>query len=295
MLSDSFPDIVCNDDGLPCRPVGQWSLEKLDYVHRYTGAFLKATKERRSPGKWRSVNFINLCSGPGMCKVDEPLTYAYGSPLIAINQPIKFDHYYFCDNDHDCMTSLESRCSQHNRSMFSFFEGDANEKVKEIVKDLRNQDAVWMNGVWPTMNFAFIDPEGFEIRWTTIEELAKVTKMDLLIYYPQEGIVRQMKKEFESTGHSCIDDYFGTDSWRSIYEKNIGKRATSLTRELIDLYKANLQKLGYENWQFSEPKIMNDRNITIYRLIFASKHELGAKIWKSINSCTPYGQRTLPI
>ena len=74
---------------------------------------------------------------------------------------------------------------------------------------------------------------------------------------------------------------------------NSGKSATSLTRELLDLYKENLQKLGYKNWQFSEPKIMNDRNITIYRLIFASKHELGAKIWKSINDRTPYGQKTL--
>lgn len=70
-------------------------------------------------------------------------------------------------------------------------------------------------------------------------------------------------------------------------------------RTLIDYYKSKLRHLGYvvindSEQLVSEPLVRNTkRNAPLYRLIFASKHSLGNKIWNEVTKKDIYGQEKL--
>jgi three-Cys-motif partner protein len=52
-------------DGLPVRPGGPWTQEKLAYLERYASAFMKAMGPKRAQGKWNRLVYIDLLAGPG--------------------------------------------------------------------------------------------------------------------------------------------------------------------------------------------------------------------------------------
>jgi len=47
-------------DGLPARPSGWWTQEKLGYVERYASAFMVAMHPKRREGKWEQLVYIDL-------------------------------------------------------------------------------------------------------------------------------------------------------------------------------------------------------------------------------------------
>ena len=119
--------------------------------------------------------------------------------------------------------------------------------------------------------------------------------MDLIIYYPEMGINREFAKEIENTENTKIDQFFGGREWRNIYKSYINKEELFLHRKLIDFYKGKLQNIGYIEAKSisdieSEPVIVNSLEAPLYRLIFASKHNLGQEFWNKITAKDPRGQ-----
>lgn len=165
--------------------------------------------------------------------------------------------------------------------------------MDQVVEELRKTE-------WNALNLAFVDPEGLELRWETISKLAMVKRMDLVINYPEYGLRRVMAKVYKESGENKVDLFFGTNEWRNIYEKYRNRTILRVHRELIDLYKSQLQKLGYLDVKLgdeagkNEPLItITGRKIPLYRLIFASKHPLGEKFWHEVTRRDVYGQRQL--
>ena len=74
---------------------------------------------------------------------------------------------------------------------------------------------------------------------------------------------------------TIIDRFFGTREWRSIYEKTNRNGGSVVRRELIDFYLSRLKEMGYVRTLREEKPIKNQRNVQVYTLIFASKHDLG--------------------
>jgi three-Cys-motif partner protein len=185
---------------------------------------------------------------------------------------------------------LIERCSYSsiNERVVTFV-GDANIKVDSIIEQIRD-----IKG----LNLALLDPEGFELKWSTIQKLASISKMDFIIYYPQMGINRDISKEIENEEETKIDQFFGGREWREIYKSYVNREERFLHRKLLDLYKGNLRKIGYKEAKSidevdSEPLIVNSLEAPLYRLIFASKHELGQEFWKKITEKDPRGQMKL--
>jgi three-Cys-motif partner protein len=147
---------------------------------------------------------------------------------------------------------------------------------------------------------ALLDPEGLELEWTTVEALAKMKTMDLIIHYSQNGLTRNLDKYLNMSEDTVIDRFFGDREWRNVYKDASTKRETvGIHRMLIDHYKAKLGKMGYvvindQQQTVREPLIRNtERNAPLYRLIFASKHPLGNKIWNEVTKKNYYGQQNL--
>jgi three-Cys-motif partner protein len=290
--------LLPKDDGLAARPSGEWVKEKLYYVRRYIDAFETAMRDKN----WRRRNFIDLFSGPGKCVIRETNEYLLGSPLLALQTKHPFTHYYFVDFDKDNIDILRKRIGQSEISngRVQLIIGDANNEVDHIVKEISKCDSEYIEGVQSCLNLAFLDPEGLELEWRTVEKLAQLRKMDLIIHYSQNGLTRNLDQAYASEKNTEIDAFFGDRKWRNVYSNALSSRESiGIHRALIDYYKSKLGALGYvvineSQENIHEPLIRNkQRNAPLYRLIFASKHPLGNKIWNEVTKKDIHGQQKL--
>ena len=284
--------LEAQDDSLIMRSSGSWALKKLDYLQRYIDTFITSMRGRR----WRAINYVDLFAGPGKCRVRGSDEICLGSPLIALKAPHPFTHYYFVDLDSDNVSTLRKRCSASPiADRVHCFVGDSNQVVNEIFEHISAIDQEFIRGQWPSLNLAFLDPAGMDLYWETVETLAQINRMDLVIHYPQMGLTRSMPLVFESSEESKVDSFFGGREWREIYRK--WQNRTGLHRKLIDHYKDKLRNLGYIEvlrGDEPEPLMRNEkRKAPLYRLIFASKHPLGHDFWRAVTSRDVHGQRRL--
>jgi hypothetical protein len=81
---------------------------------------------------------------------------------------------------------------------------------------------------YQSLNLAFLDPEGLELRWNTVAKLASLLKMDLIINYPEGGINRMMVNVFQSPEENAVDLFFGAWEWRKIYANYLVGRHTGI-------------------------------------------------------------------
>jgi hypothetical protein len=64
--------------------------------------------------------------------------------------------------------------------------------------------------------------------------------------------------------------------------------------KLIGVFRRQLERrFGYTPGQVRTAPIRNEKNVTLYHLVFASKHSRGDIIWESATRRTPGGQRDL--
>lgn len=281
------------EDTLPTRSAGNWVAQKLDYLARYLDMFI--TSMRTPKQKWRALNYIDLFAGPGKCQSDNGKVHL-GSPLLALTARKPFSHYFFVDLEPANLNALQQRAAATSQfTNCHFYTGDSNVIVHQIVARIQEINGTFIQGAWPCLNLAFLDPEGLELEWTTVATLAQL-RTDLIIHYSQMGLERYMPIAIEKSEETVVDRFFGSREWREIYLKWHNKIGSH--RQLIDFYKNNLKSLGYaeikgdeEGW--NEPLMRNTKNAPLYRLLFASKHELGEKFWRTVNQRDVHGQTRL--
>jgi len=286
--------LLPEDDGLEARPSGDWAKDKLFYVKHYIDTFEKSMRSK----PWRRRIYIDLFAGPGKCIDRETQEYFLGSPLLALATEHPFTDYFFVDKESRDLESLKVRSESLNMSdRIRFLPGDANEKVYDITHEIRKIDGQFIQGAWPSLNLAFLDPEGLELKWSTVAELAEMNRMDLIIHYSQQGIKRMAGRSINSPNETLLDKFFGDALWRDIYAQS-KDYSGGVHRPLIDHYKSKLRNLGYvevkddeEVW--TEPLMKNQKNAPLYRLLFASKSELGIRFWKEITKINRSGQMQL--
>lgn len=144
--------------------------------------------------------------------------------------------------------------------------------------------------VFPSLNLAFLDPEGMELHWETVSKLA-TCRTDMIIYYPQMGITRDAPNEIQLPSPTPIDLFFGDTGWRDIYRRYQQRSETSLHQALLDYYKGKLGAFGYQvEDPLTEPLFRNSKDAPLYRLLFVSKHPLGNKFWADVTRNQPNGQ-----
>ena len=171
--------------------------------------------------------------------------------------------------------------ASERKDLVKVLQGDCNEIVDEIVHEIRMIDSQFIEGKWPSLNLAFLDPEGLELRWETVQKLGKMNRMDLIINFSTSAIIRNAQKFLETGATDSIDLFFGTKDWQQAY-LNAGGDSTRIRRDLLDLYMTRLGKLGYQVIEpdpTNELVFKNSKNAQMYTLLGASKHELGVKFW----------------
>jgi len=275
-------DLVTGSDGLPIREVGAWSKDKHHFLSRYIDAFTTAMA-----GKWAGLGYVDLFSGPGMCKVRDTAEEIEGSPLLALGSPRPFDLFAFADVSTDALSAIQRRFeAKGGPSSPLVYAGDCNERIVDVTRDL------------PTghLYLAFIDPTGLDVHFETIRALTSHRKVDLIISFMDRLDLIRNIDIYHDRASPKLDLFLGASSnWRQRYADLPNRSPENITRMTLDAYREQLGAIGYKH--FGQPKRITGRagaaDTPFYLLLFASKHPLGAKLWNETSKKDRGGQRSL--
>jgi len=276
-------------DGLIARPARIWTREKLTYLTKYATAFMVAMAEKRGPGKWDQLVYLDLLCGPGRDIDTDTDEEFLGSPLIALSIEPQFDHLYLADKDSKNVQALAQRIPSQDKARTTLREGDCNLIVDDVLNSITSR----------TLALAFIDPEGFEVNFATLAKLAR-RRIDLLYLFPSGIGVRRNLRNFLALNDSPMDKFWGGKDWRDLPEARRAagtsqdERPEKILKSLVSAFRQKLTGVGFTHQDEAAPLFTNMKNAQMYHLLFLSHNEIGLKIWRGIKKIPPGGQRSLP-
>ena len=150
------------------------------------------------------------------------------------------------------------------------FNADANRVVADLLAPVPRRAPA----------FAFLDPEGSELEWPTVEAIAdhkrgqSPYKIEQLILFPTDmGFVRLAPDHPE-----LVTRIYGHDRWKEVYERRAAGKITAeqARGEYVRLYAEGLTKLGYET--VLDRQITKANGSPMYFLIFGTDNAAGEKI-----------------
>ncbi len=234
---------------MPPRSVGEWTKDKLLVLERYLPGYLQATK--------RAIDrvYVDAFCGPGTNKVEETGEEIPGSPLIGLasqaQNGTKFTKYFFIDNNQQNIDELRSHVTRSGlESQCSLIRGDVNEVLPRVIGGLHKRA--------PT--FVFLDTQGIEPHWSTIQAIAD-WRVEFLINFPL-GMAINRNPDSRRTL-----EYFGTEECLPL----LHLQGTTKVRGLSDFYKRRLTELGFVRTTEDDRLIKTQMNQALYYLIFVSK------------------------
>ncbi len=261
-------------DGLPVLVQGSWSQDKLYFVSYFSSLFNGGMKKF-----WATRAYVDLFAGPGLCKERGSGTEFAGSPLIALNCKTPFTHLYCNDINSDYTNALAARQRRlHPQANIEYFNLDCNQAAGEIAGRIPSG----------ALTLAFIDPWNYELNFDSLTYLAKRPATDLIMTFHTGAIKRNAHQQI-----AAVDAFLGDKAWRTRYIESQTNVSNPPTTVLIDTFRNRLRsKLGYTH--FGDPmSIKNSTGLTIFYLLFASKHPRGLDFWEKSSKKQRSGQRVM--
>ncbi|MCK9404404.1 MAG: three-Cys-motif partner protein TcmP [Chitinophagaceae bacterium] len=284
---DSICQVTASEfDNYPVRCVGEWAKEKIHFLTRYFDIFAKGMAY-----KWEgNINYIEICSGPGIC-IDRSTRKELLGTALSIAQLPSFDKLFkavFIDINQDIVDNLNSRFEMYGKSgkAIACF-GDYTQPDQLLSMIRGHISAIGLNLV-------FFDPVDCSVPFNTIVEIKKRLKnCDLIInvFYGLDPR-RWLGMAFENPEGALFKKYarfLGADSFLFDPEVRTLHQAGNhdeVHRRFIDFYKAQLRSIGFE--YFAHEPIRN-----YYEMLFASSNERGIDFWKKITKVEEDGQKRL--
>lgn len=270
-------------DGLLAREAGIWTREKLTYLEKYAGAFTTAMR-----GKWDRLAYVDLLAGPGI-DIEKGTNQEFsGSPLIALRVKPAFDQLFFADKNKKNIEALKTRIPAEVRTRVTVEWGDCNQLVEQVVGTISKS----------TLVLAFIDPQGFEVKFRTLQALA-TRQVDVIYLFPDAIGVRRNLADFVRAPKCALDEFWGDRDWRQlpVAERALSghpvERPESIIRSFVEAFQAKAAKIGFRYHDEAAPLFANTRNAQMYHLLFLSRHPTALTIWRRVKRIAPGGQRSL--
>lgn len=254
--------------------------EKLTLLKKYLEGYVIATKNAKER------YYIDALAGDGQCEIQIPNSTqprtVDGSPLIAMNLKPGFTKCFFIEIDKEKVETLSKLLKGFPRNRYNIKEGDCNFVIDEILSEIPL--------IAPC--FAFLDPEGFEVNWTTIEKIATYkrdskTKIELFILFPYNIAITRLlplnsEKFDEEKATSVFNRILPDYSWIDVYNARIKGRLKprEMRKSILDIFTNGLKKLGY---RFVYSKLIrSSKRRPLYDMFFATDHKAGAVIMEYV-------------
>ena len=265
------------------RKWGSWSEAKLSLLERYLSAFTTAVR-----GKSPEAIYLGLFAGDYNNQRRGQAGTFTGSSRIAFETEPQFTRMAMFELENQAnklkLDIVRNRPSEQR--WWEIFAGDCNDTITNTLFKL--EEYKWA----PT--FAFLDPDGLDLRWSTVEQLARwrtkeKTKVELLILFPEPALPRVIGQAVKSgkSDVKLVDKVYGTKDWLAIYQRYLDGhynpkeiRAELVRAELVNLYRWRLERnLRYKKTHALE---FHDNNKPLYTIIFATDSEVGDRIMYSV-------------
>ena len=236
--------------------------------------------------KWKPGGgrvYMDPFAGPGMCLVEGTDEQVLGSPLIALRTRGPFDRYYFGDLSDDNIQTLQIRISDEERSdlVVDYRTGRADESLE-----------IWMSHEGPLVLFVvYLDPEGLEVPWRTMELLASMKHIDVILTLWDSAVTRNYER-FRDRETSSFDDWFGSNAWKVVAKEKPTSKAAS--HAIMEAYVGNLRQLGFFVDLKDAPRItVSEMGVPLYWFLFMSKEKKAVELWHKARVIDHLGQRSM--
>lgn len=262
------------DDRLHIPGVGGWSRDKHHFLYRYMNAFTTAMRLK----EWSGLHYVDLFAGAGIERIRGTGQLEWGSPLLAAQIPHPFDGLHLCELENASHQALEARIRRVRPGTFvQLLQGDANEEVHEVVAAIPAG----------ALSLAFLDPPGLHLHFDTLRVLAR-KRTDLIIFFPDHlDALRNCQYVYQNDPNSNLDRVLGPNAdWRLVLNETPQDRWAEALR---NLYVGQIRTLGYRHFEYER---ISMKEHPLYLLVFCSRHEAGAEIWRAISQSKRDGQRT---
>jgi len=222
---------VPGGDGLPVQCVGPWAENKYFFLERYIDATRAARKKYTDNGN--SV-FVDMFSGPGRCVVQNENREIAGGCLRVLNYDgTPFSEYHLADIEQDNIDALKTRLRDRHNCHFET--QDANTLIPQLQKILLEKHYRY--------HFAYIDPFAPRaLKWSTLEALAQLPRVDLLIHFPIGSIKRNVPQWLKQDRMTVLDEFLGTREWRDRPTELNGRHMPTI---LLNVLKRQLIAAGF--------------------------------------------------
>jgi three-Cys-motif partner protein len=232
---------------------------------------------------------MDFLAGPGR-GIDRKTGAEFdGSPVRAIRVSPRFDRLYLSDVNPRNVEALRRRIAPEDEARVELRQGDCHAVAEDVVSRLSRT----------TLGLAFIDPEGFEVRFGLFETLSR-RRVDILYLFPGGiGVARNLGA-FARQANAPLDDLI--PGWRELKRARLAAGERPSIEEMaahdqpfLLLFMNRVASLGYRYSGQGEPYFTNQKNVTMYHLLFFSQHPAGLTLWRNIMRVEPSGQRRLPF
>lgn len=258
-------------DGLNARVAPPWSEEKLRILAAYLNGFAHACKR---VGGWYALDAF---AGGGLNISGTSGVEILGSPVIALKAGSpQATRVVACEQQDGARAALTQRTAGYG-DRIRVEAGDANQRIVELLAPIPRG----------APSFAFLDPEGSELAWTTVRAVAahkddRYSKMEQLILFPTDmGFVRllDLNNPLKPKHAEMVTRMFGDERWVPIWEDRRADRinAFQARERYVGAYLARLQHdLGYRHVQ--DRQITKPGGQSMYFLIHATDNDAGERI-----------------
>lgn len=281
-------EIVSQEDQLSLRCVGRWAREKITRLEKYFQIFTNGMKN-----KWNYLNYIEICSGPGIC-IDRNSQSEFDGTALTILKNQAYENITKCifiDFEDKVVDTLNNRIQKLGKKKAEAFKGDYNNpsQIIELIKRNTNQ--------YNALNLVFIDPTDCSVPFVTISEIKKnLINVDFIINIATNtdfnrnvvNIVKEPQKynSLKEKYQIFLNNYDFFDE-KIANLVNVGK--FDKVRKLFrNSFVVELGKIGLGHTDFKHVK-------NYYDILFATAHLRGKDFWEKAMKIEPDGQYQLNL
>ena len=258
-------------DGLATRDVRRWTLVKLAILAYYLPSFAAICQSQA-----RGWYYLDGFAGSGVNVVPGEQWYK-GSALLGLSTAPPATDVLLIERDLGQVEALRQRAGSF-RTNPPVIQGDANEVIPQALGE------VFRNRHLPAL--CVLDPEGLELRWETIETVARhrytqYAPYELVIYFSTPGVARISGRTGASEGYrNTLRRLFGDGNtdWEDIAADHIAGRLPpgQAGRAYRALYREQVRALGYST--VIDRAVESSDGTLIYHLVMATNNDVGAEI-----------------
>ncbi|MGK2964192.1 MAG: three-Cys-motif partner protein TcmP, partial [Tepidiformaceae bacterium] len=282
-------DIARTDDGIrPFRPARAHSRDKLGILASYLPSYAKACT------KAGAFYFVDALAGAGLYRITDTDEWLLASTLVAleVSNPA-------CSNT--LAVEIDSCRAQALRSRAAAYGDRTTVVTGDVNLVLKAALAEQIPRVGPM--FAFVDPEGAEVHWSTIrwisEHRSGTKKSEILVLYSTSGVPRMLPISSDIALHNemSLNLLFPpTFNWQPVRE---ARQSGSLSPaaavgEYLNGYERGFLELGYKH-VLRRPIERAGSGQVVYHLIFATDDDTGKRIMEDVFKSMHPNRAQLPL